>query len=57
MPVPEPGPGEMKQYPTEADGYYPVPVETGLSDNYNVEITSGLNAGDVVFSGFMTTTM
>ena len=55
--LPEPGPGEMKQYPTEADGYYPVPVETGLSDNYNVEITSGLSAGDVVFSGFMTTTM
>ena len=55
--LPEPAPGEMKQYPTEADGYYPVPVETGLSDKYNVEITSGLNAGDVVFNGFMTTTM
>lgn len=53
--IAEPGPGEVKQYPTEKDGYYPVPVETGLSDQYSVEITSGLNEGDEVFSGFMTT--
>ena len=53
--IPEPGPGEIKQYPTAKDGYYPVPVETGLSDQYNVEITSGLNDGDMIFSGFMTT--
>lgn len=53
--ISEPGPGEVKQYPTESDGYYPVPVETGLYDQYSVEITSGLNDGDVVFSGFMTT--
>ncbi len=32
-----------------AEGYYPVPVETGISDKYNVEIISGLNEGDTVF--------
>ena len=51
--LPEPEPGQTKQYPTESDGYYPVPVETGLSDRANVEITSGLNEGDIVFNGFM----
>ena len=53
--LPEPEPGERKQYPTESDGYYPVPVETGLSDRFNVEIISGLSDGDVVFNGFMNT--
>ena len=37
-------------YPSESEGFYPVPVETGLSDRYSIEITSGLNAGDEVFS-------
>lgn len=32
------------------DGYYPVPVEIGISDNYNVEIKSGVEEGDVVFT-------
>ena len=32
-----------------AEGYYPVPVETGISDKYNVEIISGLSEGDTVF--------
>ena len=32
-----------------AQGYYPVPVETGISDKYNVEIISGLAEGDTVF--------
>lgn len=54
--LPEPAPGETRQYPTEAEGYYPVPVETGLNDQYNVEITSGLNEGDVVFNSYMMTT-
>ena len=31
-------------------GYYAVPVETGISDKYNVEIRSGVNEGDVVFT-------
>ena len=39
----------MPSYPTEADGFYPVPVETGLSDTYNIEITSGLNGDETVF--------
>lgn len=47
--IPEPQPGEMPSYPTEADGFYPVPVETGLSDTYSIEITSGLNGDETVF--------
>lgn len=47
--IPETQPGEMPSYPTEADGFYPVPVETGLSDTYNIEITSGLNGDETVF--------
>ena len=47
--IPETQPGEMPSYPTEADGYNPVPVETGLSDTYNIEITSGLNGDETVF--------
>ena len=35
-------------------GYYAVPVETGISDNYNVEIKSGLEEGDVVFTTVQT---
>ena len=33
-----------------AEGFYAVPVETGISDKNNVEIISGLNEGDVVFT-------
>ena len=47
--IPETQPGEMPSYPTEADGFYPVPVETGLSDTYKIEITSGLNGDETVF--------
>lgn len=50
--IPEPMPGETPQYPSDKDGYYPVPVETGLSDNYNVEIKSGLNGDEEVFVNF-----
>ena len=32
------------------EGYWPVEVEIGISDNYNVEIRSGVNEGDVVFT-------
>ncbi len=36
------------------EGYYAVPVTTGLSDTYNIEITEGLNEGDVVFTNYET---
>jgi len=50
--IPELMPGEVPQYPSDKDGYYPVPVETGLSDNYNVEIKSGLEGSEEVFVNF-----
>lgn len=36
------------------EGFFAVQVETGLSDESNVEIKSGLNEGDMVFTGYMT---
>jgi len=53
--IPELMPGETPTYPTEADGFYPVPVETGLNDNYNVEITSGLEGGETIFVNYFVT--
>lgn len=53
--IPETLPGEMPTYPTQKDGYYPVKVETGLSDTYNVEIKSGLNGDEEVFVQFYNT--
>lgn len=53
--IPEPMPGQAPTYPSEADGFYAVPVETGLSDNYNVEITSGLEGGETVFVSYYVT--
>lgn len=50
--IPEALPGQTPKYPSPKDGYYPVPVETGLSDNFNVEIKSGLNEGEEVFVNF-----
>ena len=50
-------PGQKRQFPTEEDGYYPVIVETGLSDAQNVEITSGVEEGDEVFVNFTVTDM
>jgi multidrug efflux pump subunit AcrA (membrane-fusion protein) len=41
--------------PTEADGYYPVPVETGISDTKNVQIKSGVDDGDQVFINYTVT--
>ena len=32
------------------EGYWPVPVETGISDNYNVEIKSGVEEDTEVFT-------
>lgn len=39
--------------PTEAEGFYAVPVEVGANDVYNAEIISGLEEGDVVFTSYM----
>jgi multidrug efflux pump subunit AcrA (membrane-fusion protein) len=36
------------------DGYYPVPVTVGISDNQNVEIVDGVSEGDEVFQQVMT---
>jgi hypothetical protein len=32
------------------EGFYPIPVTTGISDNYNVEIIDGVCEGDTVFT-------
>ncbi len=53
MDLPELMPGETPQYPSEKDGYYAVPVTTGLSDNYNVEITDGLQGGETIFVAYL----
>ena len=36
------------------DGFWAVPVETGISDNYNVEIKSGVEEGTEVFTQIQT---
>ncbi|MGN0967815.1 MAG: efflux RND transporter periplasmic adaptor subunit [Oscillospiraceae bacterium] len=41
--------------PTEEDHYYPVPVETGISDTKNVEIKSGVQDGEQVFINYTVT--
>lgn len=51
--IPEAMPGGTPQYPSEKDGFYPVQVETGLSDTYNVEIRSGLNGDEEVFVQYL----
>lgn len=38
------------------EGFFVVVVETGLSDESNVEIKSGLREGDEVFTGYLTNT-
>ena len=53
--LPKTEPGQKPQFPSEADGYYPVLVETGISDAENVEIISGIEEGDVVFVNFTVT--
>lgn len=53
--LPDVQPGEKRQYPSEKDGFYPVIVETGISDAQNVEITSGLTDGDEVFVNYTVT--
>lgn len=47
--------GQKRTYPTEEEGYYPVIVETGLSDTQSVEIKSGIEVGDTVFVSYTVT--
>ena len=46
------GASTTERLPTSADGFWPVPVTTGLSDVYNCEIVEGLEAGTTVFTGW-----
>lgn len=46
------GASTSERLPTAADGFWPVPVTTGLSDVYNCEIIEGLEAGTTVFTGW-----
>ena len=48
-------PGQKRTFPTEEEGYYPVIVETGIADTQNVEIISGVEAGDTVFLNYTVT--
>jgi len=48
-------PGQKRQFPSEEEGYYPVIVETGISDTQNVEIISGVQEGDNVFVNYTVT--
>ena len=52
---PELQPGLARDYPTQEEGYYPVVVETGIADTQNVEIVSGVEAGDMVFINYTVT--
>ncbi len=52
---PELQPGQARTYPTQEEGYYPVVVETGIADTQNVEIISGVEAGDMVFINYTVT--
>ena len=36
------------------EGFWPVPVEIGIADDFNVEIRSGVQEGDVVFTAVQT---
>lgn len=48
-------PPDTPGVPTEEEGYYAVPVETGISDTYNVEIKSDLEEGLTIFTSYTTT--
>ena len=40
----------QNKMPTPEDGFWPVPVTTGISDTYNAEIKEGIEAGTEVFT-------
>lgn len=48
-------PDQKRTFPTEEEGFYPVIVETGLSDIENIEIISGVEEGDEVFVAYTVT--
>ena len=48
-------PGMKRTFPSEEEGFYPVLVETGLSDTQNVEILSGIELEDEVFVNYTVT--
>ena len=50
--IPPTEPGATPLYPSESEGFYPVPVTTGLSDYYNVEIKDGLTGDEEVFVNY-----
>ena len=50
--IPPTEPGATPLYPSESEGFYPVPVTTGLSDNYNVEIKEGLTGDEEAFVNY-----
>ena len=53
--LPQVMPGQKRQFPSEEEGFYPVIVETGISDTQNVEILSGLNEMDEVCVNYTVT--
>lgn len=53
--LPQTEPGQKPQFPSEEDGFYPVIVETGLSDAQNVEILSGVAENEEVFVNYTVT--
>ena len=53
--MPEVQPGEKRRFPSEEEGFYPVIVETGISDAQNVEIISGIREMDEVFVNYTVT--
>ena len=55
LPTFDPNSGQKRTFPTEEEGFYPVLVETGLSDTQNVEIISGIELEDEVFVNYTVT--
>lgn len=47
----------MVEMPDIPEGFWPVPVETGISDTYNVEILSGVEEGAEVYMSKVRTEM
>ena len=42
--------GQQEKLPTPEEGFWPVPVTTGISDIYNAEIKEGIEVGTEVFT-------